>query len=637
MYSLNLNTTNQAELYERACDRMAQLLPGWSDAIPSDPAVAVLEMASYLSHMQNREINALRERHYLACLRLLDQEPRPLAPARMLAVPSGPAMPWPGMRFEIDDVPFEAVDVPYNGPCRVSGVTLAQNGQRSILREDAPLTLAPGSPAGLEITLSAPLSPDIPVSFWLELQPEPGRVAPQENTTPPVRLAAQVGSSGIWRDAPCQDGTCGLLRSGSVTVTPSVSFDTLRLRTEGEVEGEPRISAAALYPVLLEQRRTRSRCLDLEAPYRLPPDWEGNRKLRFFLPQDGGWREETRLFAQDGFVRGLSSQTVEIVRVAAAEPDFQALYPLRELPMETVCLEEEGLLPASLRLMVEEDGLWYDCPVCRPAEGRTLSRGCRWDGAHGALRFGDGRDFRVPREGRLLVAGCACTLGTLGNGANGPPERDGVLLRPLAPASGGQDGEDGKTAFFRAAKELEQPARAVSLDGYETLALRTPGLSLDRARAVPAARLGKAGAGVVVIARPRSAAPLPPLSRWQSEQLSGWLDRYRMIGVPVEIRGPRYCPVEVNVRVRLTGPVSEAALRDAAFRHTDGVAGPLDFGAELSYTALFSALSAVPGAGTVHRLELRAPSGFGHRTQEGGIRLDADVLPYLDRFRVTEE
>ena len=82
MYSLNLDTTDQRQLYERACARMAQLVPGWSDAIPSDPAVALLELVSYLSNAQNREINTLRERHYLAFLGLIGGAPRQPLPAR---------------------------------------------------------------------------------------------------------------------------------------------------------------------------------------------------------------------------------------------------------------------------------------------------------------------------------------------------------------------------------------------------------------------------------------------------------------------------------------------------------------------------------------------------------------------------
>lgn len=516
MYNLNLETASWKQLYERACARMAQLVPGWSDAIPSDPAAALLELTSYLSTVQNREINTLRESHYLAYLNLIGGAPRQLAPARLPAVPVRGGPPWPGLRFEIDGVPFEVTDVPSR-------------------------------------------------------------------------------------------------------------------------ECQAREASAAPRPVTLEQRRTRSQSLPLQAPYRLPRGWEGNLLLRFFLPHGGGWREDRALFVRDGQVRGFSGEEPREIRVVASEPDFQALYTLRELPGEEVCLDEEGVLPGSLRLMTEEDGIWYDCPVRRPEDGRTLSRGCRWEGARGALRFGDGRDFRVPQGGRLLVAGCACTLGAGGNGAGGPLEQEGITLLPLRPAAGGQDAEDGKSAFFRTAKEQEFPARAVSLSDYETLARRAPGLALDRVKALPAAQLGKTGAGVVVVAKPRSKTPLPPLTDWQRERLTGWLEGFRLIGIPIEVRGPRYCPVAVRARVRTGGPAAEQSLRAAAVQFTDGVTGPLDFGAELSYTALFSALSAVPGVKTVLELELLPLSGAGRRTREGGIRLDGDTLPYLDSFQLMEE
>lgn len=637
MYSLNLDTTSRQELYDRACGRMAQLIPGWSDAIPSDPAVALLELASHLSTVQNREINTLRERHYLAYLKLLGESPRPLTPARLLAVPVGGGLPWPGLRFEIDGVPFEVMDAPENGARQVQEALLIQGDHRTALRKDGPLVVAPGTPAGLELSLDAPLLADAPARLWLELQPEPGRTPPDGETPPPVLLSAQAWDGGGWQDVPCVDGTCGLLQSGYVALTPPVASSRLRLLINGAPEGEPRISAVALHPVLLEQRRTRSRCIQMGPHCRLPQDWLGTRRLRFFLPQGGGWREEPALFVRDGHVRGPSGQAPQTVRVVAAEPDFAALYPLRELPAEEIFLEEDGILPDSLRLMVEEHGIWYDCPVCRPENGRTLPRGCRWDSARRALRFGDGRDFRIPHAGRLLVAGCACTLGAGGNGAGGLLERAGISLLPLTPAAGGQDAEDATSAFFRAAKEREIPARVVSLSDYETLAMQTPGLALARVKAVPAARLGRAGPGVVVIAKPRAADPLPPLTQWQKDRLTGWLERFRLIGVPLEVRSPRYCPIEVRVHIRSYGPAAEHPLRTAATRHTDGVTGPLDFGAEVSYTALFAALGAVPGVGAVRGLELRALSGGGRRTQEGGIRLDADTLPYLERFQLTEE
>jgi len=535
LYSLNLDTADWQELYEQARARMARLIPGWSDAIPSDPAVALLELASWLSTVQNREINTFRERHYLAYLKLLEESPRALAPARLRAVPERGVLPWPGMRFEIDGVPFEVVDTPQDGDRQVSEVSLTQNACRTVLRADAPLAISGGTPFELEITFDAPLMPDAPAQLWLELQPQPGRIPPDAETPPPAELLAQVWDGGAWREVPCRDGTCGLLQSGYVTFTPPAASDRMRLQVKGELEGEPRISAAALRPVILEQRQTRSQSVDLEPPYRLPWDWEGNRVLRFFLPQGGGWREDGALFVLDGCVCGPSNEIPQTIRVVAAEPDFPALHPLRELPGEEIYLEDAGILPESLHLMIEENGLWYDCPVGCPEDGRTLERGCRWDSSRKTLRFGDGRDFRVPTAGRVLVAGCACTLGVGGNGAGGRLERDGISLLPLSPASGGQDAEDGKTAFFRAAKEQERPARAVSLSDYETLAMLTPGLALDRVKAVPAARFGKAGAGVVLMAKPRSAEPLPTLTEWQRERLAAWLERFRLIGVPVEV------------------------------------------------------------------------------------------------------
>ena len=45
MYALNLDGSSWQELYRHACDRMAQLVPGWSDEIPSDPAVAALKQS----------------------------------------------------------------------------------------------------------------------------------------------------------------------------------------------------------------------------------------------------------------------------------------------------------------------------------------------------------------------------------------------------------------------------------------------------------------------------------------------------------------------------------------------------------------------------------------------------------------
>ena len=163
MYALNLDGGSWQELYWHACDRMAQLVPGWSDEIPSDPAVALLELTSYLATVQNREIDRLREEHYAAYLKLLRKAPRTLAPTRLMAVPSGEGAIWPGMRFYMDGVPFEVKEAPEDGGRRLQKISLLQGPRRSVLREDAPLILGHVAPAELEMTFAAPLAAGAPV------------------------------------------------------------------------------------------------------------------------------------------------------------------------------------------------------------------------------------------------------------------------------------------------------------------------------------------------------------------------------------------------------------------------------------------------------------------------------------------
>lgn len=636
MKQIVLDDTRQRELYEKACAAMARLLPGWSDALPSDPAVAILELASYLSDAQNHELDQVREEHYLAYLKLLGGRPRQLTPARIPARAAVSGGLFPGMRFSIDSVPFEVVDGWRHGDNQIAAVILEQDGRRTTLREDTFLGISGQGEAELYITFQRPLAAGNEVRLWLGLQEEPGRMPPEEDTPPPVLLRAWFLIREQWTEAPCRDGTCGLLRSGWVSIQPPAAADTLKLCVEGGIEGEPLLSAVVLEPVWLEQRRTWSRCFDLTGPFQIPEGWAQKRSLRFFHPERDGWRESGEFYVQEGRIHCSAGTMPPALRVVAAEPDFPAVHTLRPLAMEKVYLDVEGVLPQSLRLMVEENGLWYDCPVRQPETGRTLPRGCRWDAARNTLRFGDGRDFRVPQAGRLLIAECASTMGSGGNGAGGPLEREGVRLLPLRPAAGGQDAESAKDAFYRVAREQEQPLRAVTCQDYEILARRTPGLALDRVRAVTNRELGKAGAGIVLLAKPRSKQPEPTLTRWQRVRLLEWIERFRLIGVPVTVRGPRYCPIEVRVAVSSAGLPSAEALRTAALGLTDGVTGPLDFGAELSYTALFAALSAVPGVREVRALEVRALSGGGRPTQEGGVCLETDVLPRLERFQVTE-
>lgn len=634
MRPIDLNQTKQTDLYGQACRRMAELSPGWSDDIPSDPAVAILELASYLSDMQNRKWNQVEAGHYLAYLKLLGGSVRRLAPAALLAKPLGTERPYPGQRFWIDGISYEVTSAGVPGEIQTVKIDCA--GARHAWAPGTALRLS-GDGLALHIAFTQPLSAGRPVRIWCGLLPEPGRVPPDEHTPPPVTLRAQAAGPEGWRDIPLVDGTCGLLQSGNWIVTPSHSASSLRIAADGPLEGAPFLSELVLEPVRLEQHLTRSAAVDLAPPFTIPQGRTGYRVLRCFVPAgDSGWREAPELFVQNGRLTGWSGQAPRTIRVVSAEPDFAYTFPLRSLAGEELFFEEPGVLPDSLRVMVQEDGVWHDCPIREPDPSQTLERGCRWDGERQALRFGDGRDFCVPMSGTLLVTACATTLGSAGNGAGGILEQDGIRLQALAPATGGCDAESAKDAFYRVAREQEEPLRAVTMRDYEALARKTPGLALGQVQAIPRRSQGKREAGVTVLAKPISQEDLPVLTPWQAGRLKAWLEQFRLIGVPVSIQSPHYLPLAVHVSLRVSEPVEEQEIRDTVLRLADGVTGPLPFGAEISYAGIFAALGALENVAAVTALELRPLSAGVRRAQDGSVRLKPNMLPYLKELRVTQ-
>lgn len=523
MRRLTLNTTTPEELYRRMGDQMAGRLPGWTDERPSDPAVAVLELAARASDLQNRTFDQVEERHYAAYLKLLGETPGEAAPASLLARPLRRGGLYPGQRFWVDGIPFEVEDAGRDLGT-VERVSLRAGGRWEVWTGPGGL---PFRGDGLEVAFSRPLPPGEWVRLWCGLRPEPGRISPDGETEPPVGIRALTRCGGAWREAALRDGTCGLLKGGFWELKAEAAWDAVRLELTGDPEGTPAIENLTLEPALLVQRRTRSASFDLLPPFRVPEGLAENYALRFFLPEaGGGWREATAAYVRDGRVTGWAGEAPATVRMVAREPDFPCEFTLREIAQERIFLDEEGVLPHSLSLMTEEGGVWYDCPVGEPDPAVTR-RGCRWDPARRELRFGDGRDFRVPGAGRVRVSSCVCTAGTGGNGAGGVLERGETALAALFPADGGCDREAPRDAFFRAVREQEELLRAVTPADFEALALRTPGLALEAARCVT--RRGEAGVRVKV--KPRSG----PLTPWRRGRVLAWLERFRPLGVPVEV------------------------------------------------------------------------------------------------------
>lgn len=521
MKQLSLYTTSPEERYRRGVEEMAALCSGWSGRYPSDPAVAVLELAARTSHMASVAFDRVEPEHYAAYLNLLGEKPGEATQATLLARAVNRTGLYPGLRFWVDGVPFEVADTGKDVG-EVAEVSL--HTSQGWTRWTGPGPLEVWGDA-LEITLSRPIPAQEKVRLWCGVRPEPGRVPPAAETPPPVRLHALAEEDGGWREIPLEDGTCGLLKSGFWTLSAHSPWEKVRLEWRSPLEGTPQLERLALEPVHLVQGQTRSEMLELMPPFVVPERFLEGRALRFFSPWGTeGWQERTELRVQDGKVTGFVGKLPQKLRLVGKERDFFSDHTLREIAQERVLLDEVGVLPHSLQLMVEEDGVWVDCPV---GKGGHARRGCWWDETRRQLCFGDGRDFAVPKGGRLTVCACVCGRGSAANGAGGALQAGETVLAALTAAHGGREAETPKDAFLRAVRERAEPMRAVTPPDFEALALRTPGLALAEARCIP----HPGEAGVTVQVKPRSG----PLTPWGRRCVQGWLENFRPLGVPVTV------------------------------------------------------------------------------------------------------
>lgn len=276
------------------------------------------------------------------------------------------------------------------------------------------------------------------------------------------------------------------------------------------------------------------------------------------------------------------------------------------------------------------------------------------------VKFGDGRNGRVPPSGAVLIAVGHETAGAGGNAAAGkisdldfgppwgarPSPHNVALLGDPGkvaqkfdqitnpePASGGSDAETLAHAEGRAVQMLNKPSRAVTLDDCETLALETPGTRIARAAARanhhPGFQCYSAPGFLTVVIIPELPVGRPAPSAGLLGAVSAYLNRRHVIGTHIEVIGPEYVEVGVNAQVKVFPGQSKTAVRDAVSASLRKFLDPLDGGPEgkgwplgrdVYISEVAEVIAAVRGVDHVLSLELEVP---GCGAQCGNLCLPA--------------
>lgn len=264
------------------------------------------------------------------------------------------------------------------------------------------------------------------------------------------------------------------------------------------------------------------------------------------------------------------------------------------------------------------------------------------DAEAGELRFGDGlRGRRLPRTARVF-ASYEYSAGAEGNVSEGaitaaPQLPSGFLVRNPVQTWGGADAETVAAGEKQVRRYLQHRDRLVSVDDFESIVCRAPGLQIGRVEVLPAfhpdlspSEPGAAPGVVTVMAIPRfdpGQPDAPRADRLFLNALCRYLDPRRLVTTELVVRGPVYKGIWISVGAEVAAGFSIAQVVDDVKLRLREVLAPVGpNGCVPRPTPLFTPRSVDPERGWPLRTAVASRNMLAEVARVRGVTSVAGVL-----------
>lgn len=675
-----LDDQTYQEIVEQAKGRLPWLCPAWTDHNAHDPGITLLELMAWYKELQQYHLDRLTPSLRRCLLRLANVTPMRESDAVVPLVVGQECPPrLPDDRLtNAQDMIFELSEPIPALRSTLKEVAAEEAGEffdiTSMLHSIP--SFQPFRFAGRNNTalcLGFDRKPEDALRLWLEVVPPAGstRNPPGEGSIPPRELSWQL--EGYGPVVPLEDETWNLSWSGRVTLPVPQEWSAgrdglywLRLcQTAPGCEEEVRLSGIFDVRYRARQRESCAR----EHRFRIEAQSEQTVLLRsaqakdallaVFLRTEQGWEQtsayrerwtaEGRELTVDG--GGASRDGEDNLLIACLDPmrTRSLLFDAKGIPGERFPLELGGQKPLTehLRLMcmtLEADGkvrpapwtLVDDLCLCSPRD-----RVFAYDAVRECLVFGDGEHGAVisPGDGSVMVTELIlshCGAGNIPEGDGLWFEADGMRVRNGA-ADGGRDAETLEACRSRLVQRLEKTLKCESAADYANCAMRTPGLRVAGAKALPGfdGRLGaetRRSAFVTVVVLPASEAPRPMPDAHFLAEVERQLERYRPVCICTRVTAPRYVPLSISVELEATEEVDESGIRSQLAQWLAPSAERIGQSIRVSDAAAL--IQKLPGVLRIRKVEVRGQDQNSYLTKTGDLLIPQDALPALERADV---
>lgn len=607
-----LDDRSYQQLRDELVRRIPVYTPEWTNHNASDPGIALIELFAFLGENLLFRFNQIPEATRLEYLRLLRVPLRTAQPARSMLVLTTEATDGARVDRQAEakagNIGFELLSETHVWP--VSSVVIGKVRTAAPDPDTEPevhefalrsLDAAGGLATGEAVVYykNGKVSGDDslpPVDFdttvdgiiWIAILA--GERASKEalkegilnlGFVPDVEVPSMSAvdacpGTGVGRvSSPVEwEISCGTLSSnGTPQYAPIVVVGdtTLGLTQEGVVRVQLPKDAGAFGPVPLPSGEA-----DVLGTRTRPPslDDASEAKVLFWL----------RAFRRRGAIGEASGTTrigkVRLMAVNASEVIQQRTGKLRLVGTGTAqsnqeyALADDGLIAGSLRLEVEESGVWTTWnEVDEFHASGPEDRHFVVDLEAGRVRFGNGIRGKAPQIGqRIRALSYLHSEGAAGNVAAGAisklPDYPSVKASNPIASYGGGDAETIESGLDRIPGELRRRDRAVTAGDFQELALATPGGGVGRAECLPLfypPTLSEGRPGVVTVVVWPKDDPVHPTAPRPDRNLlravCSWLDQRRLITTELYVVPPTYRQVAVAVGLKVKEGYGVEAVR----------------------------------------------------------------------------
>lgn len=301
-------------------------------------------------------------------------------------------------------------------------------------------------------------------------------------------------------------------------------------------------------------------------------------------------------------------------------------------PDQVIELGDNHIMGSHLQVLVERE----DCPgeyrfwkqVRHFWKEDSLGECYCFQEKTGRLLFGNGDHGKIP-ERRILLTDCVRTMGPEGQIKEGNrfQWRNGAAFG-LETVQNGTSWEDETECLKRFSQQVDTK-RAITNEDYETLVKQTPGLMIQRVKAVS----GNDNS-ITLIVECKTEKKKRTLNPIYQREIKKWLEKKRMIGTYIRLRAPEYIFVSVRAEIQAHERFYQAkdwiqeAVEEFFYLHMER------FGADFQYSDFYGKLDGLSCVAAISELTVTA-SGKGIQFQkDGSFQIPESGLVVLEEVHI---